>query len=97
MIRLSNKEVKEKAISIFWGNITKAWTYQLLTIDEKEALAYLIENMKYDKEQLKGTNWRNIYMTLLAIYNAFLGGCGCYSYKTSSWRQERKKEENGII
>jgi len=97
MIRLSNKEVKEKAIRIFWANIKESWTYQLLTADEKEALTYEIETLQYDKAQLKGTNWNNIYLTLLAIYNAFLGGCGCYSYKTLTWRQERKKEENGII
>lgn len=95
MIRLSNKEEKQKAIDLFWRNITMSWTYNLLSINEKEALAYVIEDMQYDKQQLKGTNWHNIYMTLLAIYNAFLGGCGCYSYRTLSWRQERKQANSG--
>ena len=90
MIRLNNKEVREKAISIFWANIEESWTYQRLTKDEKEALSYSIKTIQYDKQQLKGTNWNNIYLTLLAIYNAFLCGCGCYSYHTLKWRENQR-------
>ena len=73
---------KETAITNWYDMITKSWTWDRLTQDERTRFNHVVENAN-DNGVIKGnhqTRWNLLNM----LYHSFLMGLG---YKPIGWRE----------
>ena len=73
---------KEAALDDFRGFIMRSWTYERLTDAEREKLA---EFLNGPRAYCVSGSYKNRWSILLAIYGAFLDGCG---YSGPNWRDD---------
>lgn len=76
------EKVKERVFIDYYEMITKSWTYDRLTNEERERFKELIFRSCTQKS-IKGT-YAQRWETLNILYSAFLSGVG---YTGGNWRE----------
>lgn len=77
------EQMKENVLIDFKKMIKQLWTYDRLTIEERDRLFKCFESIQ-TKEALKGT-YQQRWEILQSIYSAFLLGVG---YDSFNWRDQ---------
>lgn len=79
-----NKFERENIKHNFLQSLQNAWTWKLLTMEEKERITNAL-----NFSMLFGNKTKDVYIELNTIYNAFLLGL---DYKPIGWRENKQKE-----
>lgn len=80
---LGYEQIKENALDIFYKNIKQSWTYEKLTIEERNRFEKVIFSVQI-QNCLKGTYGQR-YEILNSIYHSFLMAL---DYTPIGWREE---------
>lgn len=78
---------KEYAVVNFMAMIRNSWTYDRMTVEERRNLGTAVE-WAVDQNAIKG-DYKQRWMILHAIYDAFLAGLG---YTGGTWREPNPEE-----